>query len=227
MKKRKITCLALSITLLAFGTGISVSAMDGFDIMNNMTMDMILEQSYHTIDSVDYATDLAVNNNSLNHSMDSMMFFPDLLDVINTNNNNPNDAGNNLSFPDETIVAVDNGAWMPEFNNFFNNPTAEIPVDVEMANIDTSQQTVPAFYSAQPQDTIGDLNNSPDMDMNNNNSALDNSSDLVFAPEVEIEELQWDENQNPEAAMLDAAQPDSNTDMLDAAGGEIVGLDAH
>lgn len=252
MKKKNLLCLALTGLLLCSPFNVPVYA-TGFDMMNNMNMDMILEQSYHAMDSVGFATDMAMNNNDLNHTMNEMLFFPDILDIIKDNGHTHK--SENHDFPiQDAIIAVDNGAWMPEFNNFFNQPTAEIPMDVEMANLDASVQTVPVFQST-PQNTISDLPDSSGMD-NNNRDGLNKTSDLHFdsgnnpsQSELEFQEdsftpdepgvrgdvnfvdspdatvdLNWDMQQPPEAALLDAVQPDTHTDMLDAIGGEMAHL---
>lgn len=255
--KRKMKAFVLTATILFLNIPVcpSALAMDGFDMMNNFSMDMILEQSYHTIDSVGFATDLAMDNNALNHAMNEMLFFPDILDVISTANNSHTHHNTDDFHMQDAITAVDNGMWMPEFNNFFNQPTAEIPVDVEMANVNMSEQTVPAFQNV-PQDTIGDLPDSSGMD-NNHSSALNNQSELHFdSPDDNIAtnpdiggneiptshdpgvqgnvdfvdmpdagaELTWHTDPHPELAVLDAAQPDINTDMINAIGGEMANL---
>lgn len=223
MKKKQAMYFLICTIALLLNSIIPIFAIDGFDMVNNMNMDMILEQSYHTIDSVEFATDHAMDNNMLNHQINDMMFFPDLLDVFNTNT--PNSANDNLSNND-IIVAVDNGAWMPEFNNFFNNPTAEIPIDIEMMNVDMDSVMAPAFQPMSQQNTIGDLNNNPDMNPFNNDPTFNNSAELEFssAPDA-ITNLEWNMETNPEKALLDVAQPENNTDMLDATGGEILDAD--
>jgi len=220
MKKNKVVCFFICFTMLLLNLQVPVLAMDGFDMINDMNMDMMLEQSYHTIDSAEFATDHAMDNNLLSHQMDNIMFFPDLLDVTN-NANNPNQSTINNTFFDDTIVAVNNGVWMPEFNNFFDNPTAQIPVDIEMMNVDMNSVTVPVFQS-MPQDTIKDLNNNPDMNQFNNDSSLNNNSELDFstAPDSSSN-LEWNMETNPEKALLEVAQPENNTNMLEAPNGEI------
>lgn len=223
--KQTIYPLICTVLLLINPIVPNAYAMDGmnsFDIMNNMNMDMMLEQSYQTMESVDSATNLAMDNNMLNNQLNDMMFFPDLLDVINTDNNAPAQSANDNLFND-IIVAVDNGSWMPEFNNFFNNPTAEIPMDVEMMNVDMDSVLAPAFSSSSQQNTIGDLNNNPDMNPFTNNSDSNNSSELQYASaDTNTDGLDWNMETNPEKALLDV-QPDDNTDMLNATGGEMFG----
>jgi len=219
MKQKQVICFLICTALLFMNPIIHTSAMDGFDMINNMNMDMVLEQSYHAINSVEFATDHAMDNNILNHQLNEIMFFPDLLDVFSTNAP-ANSTSDNITSND-IIVAVDNGAWMPEFNNFFNNPTAEIPIDIEMTNIDMDSITVPAFQPMQ--DTIRDLNNNPDMNSFNGDPALNNSTELDFATAPDtLDNLNWNTETNPETALLDVAQPEDNTHMLDAPGGEIL-----
>lgn len=222
MKQKQVICFLICTALLFMNPIIHTSAMDGFDMINNMNMDMVLEQSYHAIDSVEFATDHAMDNNMLNNQLNDMMFFPDLLDVINTDNNTPAQSVNDNLFND-IIVAVDNGSWMPEFNYFFNNPTAEIPMDVEMMNVDMNSVLAPAFSSSSQQNTIGNLNNNPDMNPFTNNSDSNNSSELQYASaDTNTDGLDWNMETNPEKALLDV-QPDDNTDMLNATGGEMFG----
>ncbi len=212
MKQKQAICFLICTALLFMNPIIHTSAMDGFDMINNMNMDMILDQSYHTINSVEFTSDHAMDNNLLNFQLDEIMFFPDLLNVINMNIDHSVD---DTLLNQDIIVAVDNGTWMPEFNNFFNNPTAEIPIDIEMTNIDMDSITVPAFQPIQ--DTIRDLNNNPDMDSFNGDPVLNNSAELDFATAPDtLDNLNWNTETNPETALLDVTQPEDNTHMLDA-----------
>lgn len=220
MKQKQAICFLICTALLFMNPIIHTSAMDGFDMINNMNMDMVLEQSYHTINSVEFATDHAMDNNILNHQLNEIMFFPDLLDVISTNAPANSTSDNIIS--NDIIVAVDNGAWMPEFNNFFNNPTAEIPMDIEMMNVDMDSVMVPAFQFLPQQDTIGDLNNSPNMNPFNDDPVLNNTSELEATVPDTFDNLNWNMETNPETALLDVAQPEGNTHMLEAPGGEIL-----
>lgn len=220
MKQKQVICFLICTALLFMNPIIHTSAMDGFDMINNMNMDMILDQSYHTINSVEFASDHAMDNNLLNFQLDEIMFFPDLLNVMNMNIDHSVD---DTLLNQDIIVAVDNGTWMPEFNDFFNNPTAEIPMDIEMMNVDMDSVMVPAFQFLPQQDTIGDLNNSPNMNPFNDDPVLNNSTELDFATAPDtLDNLNWNTETNPETALLDVAQPEDNTHMLDAPGGEIL-----
>ena len=220
MKQKQVICFLICTALLFMNPIIHTSAMDGFDMINNMNMDMILDQSYHTINSVEFASDHAMDNNLLNFQLDEIMFFPDLLNVMNMNIDHSVD---DTLLNQDIIVAVDNGTWMPEFNDFFNNPTAEIPMDIEMMNVDMDSVLVPAFSSSSQQNTIGNLNNNPDMNPFTNNSDSNNSSELQYASaDTNTDGLDWNMETNPEKALLNV-QPDDNTDMLNATGGEMFG----
>lgn len=220
MKRYRITCFLISGILFLLNFVIPISAMDGFDMINNMNMDMILDQSYHTINSVEFASDHAMDNNLLNFQLDEIMFFPDLLNIMNMNIDHSVD---DTLLNQDIIVAVDNGTWMPEFNDFFNNPTAGIPVDIEMANVDTDSIIVPAFQFTPQQEVGNDLNNNSDMN-SSNDLALNNSTELEFSTPSDtsnIDSIDWNMETNPEKALLDVAQPEENTDMLNAPSGEI------
>lgn len=247
MKRKKFIAIVVAGLFFVINTNLNVLAMDSFDMINNFNMDMIIDQSLHAMDSMSFITDLAENNNALNHTLDEVMLFPDILDIINLNSESvPENKIEDLS---QDIIAIDGGMWMPEFNDFFNQPTAEIPVDIEMVGLDSSMQTVPVFQNIS-QDTIENLPDSSGMDNNHSfdlhfsendkffedNGNIDNTlsyadeegvrGNIDFAESSNTVELNWDTMQSP-SAVLDAVQPEINTDMMEAVGGEMETVPEH
>ncbi|QUH21970.1 hypothetical protein [Alkaliphilus sp. B6464] len=195
--KKRIIVYAVTLAMVLFPTNVVYANMN-FDIgMDNIMMDqsmqMVLDQVYMGMESSEFISDSAAYNNTIDDFLNNPMFFHDYLGDVSLDGNIGLDAFMDIGQELEFSQAIFDGDWSKDFNDFFSNSVAEIPMDIYMVGMDPTENAISIF---------DDFTNSNLNDIHGD--ALGLNAQL----------------ESPEQQLMNSLIPEENTDMIEAEQGE-------